>query len=164
MSAIFQTAGQSSRRRFLKTAVIAALVAFSTGMTTNHGEAHGYNFGDITIGHIWSPPPKADADGVPVYGPLFNRGADSVHLVGASSSIADEVRIRKSTDGGVTWPDGIDLRPGKPLAMAAWREHIWLSGLHKPLKEGDSFDLTLDFGETGKVKVEVIVGEASGHS
>ncbi len=66
-------------------------------------------------------------------------------------------------EGEVRWPAAVELRPGKPFALAAWREHIWLSGLKKPLKKGDSFDLILDFGNAGTLAVQVVVEEASGH-
>ena len=32
--------------------------------------AHSYKLGQISIGHVWSPPPAEGDDGVPVYGAL----------------------------------------------------------------------------------------------
>ncbi|MFD1381356.1 copper chaperone PCu(A)C [Fodinicurvata halophila] len=47
--------------------------------------AHSYKLGDLSIGHIWAPPPVEGADGLPVYGPFLNNGNESITLVGASS-------------------------------------------------------------------------------
>ena len=46
--------------------------------------------------------------------------------------------------------------------------HVMLMGLKAPLKEGQSFPLTLTFEHAGKVEVEVMVesmtGQGGGHS
>lgn len=125
-------------------------------------DAHSYKLGKIMIGHVWAKPPEAGDDGIAVFGPIFNQNGEPVHLVGASSPVADSVRFRISKDGNVSWPKSIDFQPGKPLALAPWRQHIWLSGLHHPLKDGDEFDLTLDFADKGKITVEVMVENAAG--
>jgi copper(I)-binding protein len=125
--------------------------------------AHSYKLGDIAIGHVWAPPPEKGATGVPVYGPILNRGETTVRLVGASTPMAEQVRFRTEKNGEVRWREAIKLSPGKPLALAPWREHIWLSGLKKPLKEGDSFDLILDFGGAGQLMVKIVVETATGH-
>jgi periplasmic copper chaperone A len=133
-------------------------------MTPDRALAHSYTLGDIFIGHIWAKPPEKGVDGVPVYAPFLNNGPAPVQLVGASSPIADKVRFRVvAKDGTVQWAGPIELLPGKPFALAAWRQHIWLSGLHKPLKDGDWFDLTLDFGAKGKLPVKVHVETTPGH-
>jgi copper(I)-binding protein len=125
--------------------------------------AHSYKLDDIAVGHFWAPPPEEGAAGVPVYGPILNQGDSTVRLVGASSPIAKDVRFRVEKDDGVSWPEAVELRPDKPLGLAAWREHIWLSGLKRPLKDGDDFELTLDFGDSGQLTVKVVVEKAAGH-
>jgi len=142
------------------------LLAACIGSLTTVSEdawAHSYKLGDIAVGHIWAPPPEDDAEGLAVFGPILNQGGATVRLVGASTPIAGQVRFRRLSDGAATWVDAIELRPGKPLALAAWREHIWLSELRKPLKNGDAFDLTLDFGSAGTLKIKVEVETAGGH-
>ena len=125
--------------------------------------AHSYTLGDIAIGHVWAPPPESGATSVPVYGAIANRSDSTVRLLSASASVADQVRFRTMDNGVVSWPETIDVSPDKPLGMAPWREHIWLSGLTKPLTEGDSFDLVLDFGNKGSISVIVMVEDPSGH-
>jgi periplasmic copper chaperone A len=142
----------------------ALFLVLTVGMLAATAEAHSYKLGDIAVGHIWAKPPEAGADGVAVYAPLLNSGKTTVRLVGVSTPIADKARFRiVGKDGAEQWPDAIDLRPGKPFSLAAWHEHIWISGLHKPLKDGDWFDLTLNFGDKGNLPVRVRVETTPGH-
>lgn len=143
-------------------AVLAVVICLAAG-TPRAANAHSYKLGDIAIGHIWAPPPEQGATAVPVYGPLLNRGAETVWLIGASTALAETVRFRTEKDGAVQWPTKVALPSGKPVGLAAWREHIWLSGLKQPLKDGDTFDLTLDFGAAGTLTVKVIVEKTGSH-
>ncbi|HZD54179.1 MAG TPA: copper chaperone PCu(A)C [Woeseiaceae bacterium] len=147
----------------MKALSILTFTACLAGFAPRDADAHGYKLGTIAVGHIWAPPPEANAQGLPVYGPIFNQAGTSVRLVGASTPIAQRVQFRRMSDGKATWPETIELPPGKPIALAPWREHIWLSGLRQSIKNGDSFDLTLDFDEAGKLTVKVHVQEAAGH-
>lgn len=141
----------------------AALLAFAFGHAPDGARAHSYNMHGIMVGHIWAPPPADGEDGVAVYGPILNTGADTIRLVGASSPIAGQTRFRISKDGSESWPASIELRPNKPFGMAKWREHIWLSGLKQTVKEGDQFEVVLDFGNAGKLPVEVVVEKSANH-
>lgn len=158
-----QSGGGSPTAATLTLALACAAFAMAMALAPATAAAHSYKLGDIAVGHVWAPPPEPGAKGLPVYGPILNRGDAMMRLVGVSTPAAEWVRLRRMKDGEATWPNAVDLRPGKPLALAAWREHIWLSGLKEPLKEGDSFDLTLDFGEAGQLTVKVVIEKASGH-
>jgi len=149
-----------SRAPLLLAAVILAL---AIGPLPDRAKAHSYNLPGIMVGHVWAPPPADGEDGIAVYGPILNTGAEALQLVGASSPIAEQTRFRISKDGAVSWPDSIELRPNKPFGMAKWREHIWLSGLKKTVKEGDQFEVVLDFGSAGKLPVEVVVEKSANH-
>ncbi len=119
--------------------------------------AHSFKLGSIEIGHLWSPPPKKGIDGLAVYGPILNEGARMQRLQGATSSMADTVRFHEVKDGKESWHEAIDLAPGKPVSLAPWRTHIWLSGLKQAVKVGDWVDITLDFGAAGKLEVKSLV-------
>ena len=133
----------------------AAGVGVGLAMFSGSVQAHSYKLGDIAVGHVWAPPPQPGDEGLPVYGPILNRGDAMVRLIGVSTPAAERVGFRSMKDGEAIWANAVDLPPGKPLALAAWREHIWLSGLQRPLKDGDSLDLILDFGEAGQLTVKV---------
>lgn len=141
--------------------VVLTMSVCAVGATPNSGAAQSYKLGDVAVGHIWAPPPETE--GLPVYGPILNRGTAAVRLVGTSTPIAEQVRFRKVSDGGAMWLYIVELRSGKPLALAPWREHIWLSGLRNSLKDGDTFDLTLNLGSAGTLKIKVPVEKSGGH-
>jgi copper(I)-binding protein len=144
--------------------LVAAALLLGAAAAICPAVAHSYKLGDVAVGHIWAKAPEAGADGVSVYAPILNSGKVPLRLVGAASPIGDEVRLRKvAKDGTVTWPQAIEVSPGKPFTLAAWREHLWVSGLREPLKDGDWFELTLDFGDKGKLPVKVRVETAPGH-
>ncbi|WP_158091210.1 copper chaperone PCu(A)C [Thalassospira mesophila] len=159
------------RTRLRKSVAVALLgVVISGGfgaavvtMTPGAAQAHSYVLGKIMIGHFWAPPADQDAKGAAIYGPLLNGGKDPVTLVGATSPIADQVRFRVEKDGVESWVNSITLTPNKPMGLAAWREHIWLSGLKEPLRAGGSFDLDLDFGKAGHKTIQIVVEDEGGH-
>ncbi|WP_073954016.1 copper chaperone PCu(A)C [Thalassospira sp. TSL5-1] len=155
-------------RRYLVAAAFAVGVGGivsggGTGFLPPQAAAHSYTLGTIMIGHFWAPPVAQGAKGAAVYGPFLNAGTQAVTLEGASTAIADKVRFRIEKDGVESWVDHITLPPNKPVGLAAWREHIWLSGLKKPLEEGGSFDLTLDFGDAGHKTIKIVIESESGH-
>ena len=53
--------------------------------------------------------------------------------------------------------DGIDLPAGKPVTLKPGGYHIMLLDLAHPLKQGQSFPLTLSFEKAGKQNVTVKV-------
>lgn len=121
--------------------------------------AHSYRFGDIAVGHVWSPP--AAGSEAMVYGPLLNRGAQDERLLAAETAIARRVDLRFRDEPEPR--DFILLAPNKPVSLAAWGYHLRLVGLSEPLEEGDGFDLTLRFERAGPQRVRVIVERAPGH-
>jgi copper(I)-binding protein len=140
---------------------LAGLLAIGGLATARATHAHGYQVGAVAIGHIWAPPTSEDGDGI--YVAIMNQGAQPERLTGASSAVADAVRLRVVENGQTRWLEAIDIAPGKVVALAPWREHLWLSGLKRPLREGDSFEMTLDFEPAGAVTVTVVVEAAASH-
>lgn len=136
--------------------------ALSLLLASTAAMAHSYKLGDIAVGHVWASPPEG-GEGIAVYGPILNQGDAAVQLNGASTPVAKSVRIRAAVDGEGQWLDVIDLKPGDPLALAPWREHLWLMDLNRKLREGDAFEMTLDFGEAGSLTVQVEIEPEGGH-
>ena len=149
------------RRRLARGALLALLAA--AGWPAVLARAHSYKLGDIAVGHLWAPLLAAGADGLPVYGPLLNRGRSAVRLVGVSSPLAERVRFRRQQDDKTEWPETLELAPMRPLALAAWREHLWVEGLKHPLGEGERLPLLLDFGPAGQLEADAVIESAAGH-
>lgn len=144
-------------------AELVVLVVMGFGLLTvgvGPALAHSYKQRDIAIGHAWTP--LTESDVAAVYLPLLNRGEAPDSLVGASTPIAREVHIRIEKDGEVRWPEAVPLAPGKPIALAAWRQHLWLVGLRRPLKAGERFAMTLEFENAGSIEIDVFVESSPG--
>lgn len=156
-----RTRPDPGRRSLARGALFALLAA--AGWPAGLVRAHSYKLGDIAVGHLWAPPPAAGADGLPVYGPLLNRGRSTVRLVGASSPVAERVRFRRQQDDATEWPESLELMPMRPLALAAWREHLWVEGLKRSLGDGEPLPLLLDFGPAGKLEADAVIESAAGH-
>ncbi len=143
------------RRRFL--AGLLCLGVLGLGMQAATARAHSYKVGEISIGHIWAPPPGKSGDGLPVYGPIVNNGKARIDIIELRSPVAKRVRIRLKRGGGVVWRDGLRLEPGRPVALAPWREHIWLEGIDRGKLDRGSFDLMIGFSNGTSATVRVLI-------
>lgn len=144
--------GASRRVKRQAWSLVGALAAWFVVILA--ATAHSYRLGDIAIGHFWTAPTAAGVSTTSVYGPMLNRGKNAVRLLKVSTPVAAAAHLR-AADG--TDVEDLSLAPGKPLALAAWRTHIELDGLKRPLRAGESFDLMLDFGPAGHLPIKVMV-------
>jgi periplasmic copper chaperone A len=88
---------------------------------------------------------------------IKNTGAAGERLLGASSPLVSKVVIldpqgKETTGLAIAGHGEVSLRSAGPQMV--------LSGLKKPLRAYDSFDLMLAFEKAGEVKIEVLVEEA----
>ncbi len=116
---------------------------------------------NIEVGEPWSwaTPPTAKV-GV-VYLTLSNDGEAVDSLLGATSPIAGKVEIHQmSASDGVSRMQqlrALDLPVGSEIIFSPGGKHLMLVDLVRPLKEGKSFPVMLQFKAAGTVAVEVIV-------
>jgi len=73
-------------------------------------------------------------------------------LTGASSPLAGKTALHDmKMEGNVmrmdAVPSGLELPPGKPVALAPGGYHLMLEGLKQPLKQGESIPLHLTFAK-----------------
>lgn len=141
----------------------ATLLALALSMASVAVQAHDYTAGSVRVDHPFSvpTPPGARAAGVWIKA-LVNEGREADRLVSASTPVAGRVEIHTmSMDGGVMRMreiGALDLAPGQRLEMRPRAgEHLMLMELKRPLKDGDSFPMTLQFERGGKVDVKVVV-------
>jgi len=115
--------------------------------------------GDVKITDAWARATPGGAQTAAAYVTVESAAGD--RLTGASTPAAQKADIHEMTmDGNVMkmrQVDGIDLPSGKPVTMKPGGYHIMLTGLAKPLQEGQTFPLTLDFAKAGKRQVTVSV-------
>jgi periplasmic copper chaperone A len=126
--------------------------------------AHGGRAGDISITHPFATPTPAGAtQGAAYIATLENTGRTPDRLLRASTRAATRVelhtmavdasqvmRMRELPDLPLAAGETVRMRPGGGV-------HLMLVGLRGPLKEGDSFPLTLEFERGGRTEVKVVV-------
>ena len=96
-----------------------------------------------------------------VYGSIVNDGPDAVQVVGGSTPVANHVEFHIHAMNGDVMTmkqlDSIDLKPGETAPLKPGGLHIMLIDLKRPLKEGESFPLTLMLAGGGSIALEVKV-------
>lgn len=115
----------------------------------------------ITVENAWAPPTLAGVKNGAVYLTIHNHGDDMVHLTSALTKVSKHIEVHTMRMEGDVMKmhrvHVIGVKPDKPAKFAPGGLHIMLIDLNEPLKEGDSFPLTLLFATREKVEVTVSV-------
>ena len=147
-------------KRFMRAASAALLALSALGAV----QAHGGRAGDVEITHPFAvPTPPGAVNGAAYIATLENTGKQPDRLLRISTPIAQRAEIHTmAVDAGgvmrMREVGEIALAPGVPVKMRPGEGmHFMLIGLKQPLKEGDSFALTMEFERGGKTEVKVVV-------
>jgi len=115
--------------------------------------------GDVVITNAWARAMPNGAQAAAAY--VTVESGDGDRLTGVSTSAAQTAELHSMTmDNGVMkmrQVDAIDLPAGQVVTLKPGGYHIMLTDLAKPLKEGQSFPLTLSFAKAGPREVMVPV-------
>ncbi len=132
----------------------AALLLFSFA-----AQAAETKVGDIAIVDAWARATPARAGGV--FLTLRNDGASADRLTGVSTPVAPMSAVHETRQqNGVMEMrpvDALDLPPHKTVMLKPGGYHVMLMGLAQPLKQGETFPLTLTFAHAGTATVTVTV-------
>lgn len=159
----------------MKTQLKQWLVAVSCAVVGALAHAHNFKVGDMVIDHPYATPSVVGQSvGAVYFRNLRNRGAAPVKLIAASTTVAARVGLhRMQMDGDVMRmrevaaievPAKTDIRMGHATPNGY---HLMLEGLKAPLKDGDSFSLTLRFEKAGEREVQIHVQtprQSEGHT
>ncbi len=117
----------------------------------------------MIVDHPWARATPAGAKTGAVYLTLMNSGSGSDRLLSATTPVADKVQFHSaSEENGVSRMRemrSVDVAPGASVAFSPGGMHIMVVGLRQPLKEGQTFPLTLNFENAGKEDVSVPVAK-----
>ncbi|MEH2506688.1 copper(I)-binding protein [Bradyrhizobium sp. AZCC 1578] len=138
---------------------ILLLLLLSGGFA--HSQTAGQN--SIAIERAWSRATPAGAKNGAVYGTVINNGNLSDSLVGAATPVGDQVQFHSvAEENGVSrmreMPT-VDFRPRAKVTFSPGGMHIMIVGLKEPLKEGQSFPMTMTFEKAGKIDVMIPVAK-----
>ena len=113
----------------------------------------------LTITDVWARDTVGSTANAAVFMTITSPTPD--RLLAVSDSVADKTDLMTMQGGSshmeMTYVGGIDIPAGKPVSLNPAGLHVWLAGLHQPLKAGQSFPLTLRFEKAGERTVTVSV-------
>lgn len=119
---------------------------------------------------VMAPFARASMPNGAVYMHLMNEGDADDRLISAESDVAEAVELhetRMENDVMKMSPiEVVDVPAGGSATLEPGGMHVMLLGLKKELATGDTFELTLNFEQTGSqtIQVEVQQGMVMGHS
>ena len=118
---------------------------------------------EITDGWMRALPPGQPT--AAAYLTVNNPDAVTVRLVAARSEVAQRVEIHRSSQVEGMWRmrriDGLDIPAGSTVTLAPGGTHLMLMGLARPLREGESLSILLEF-DSGETRPATIVVQAPG--
>ena len=149
-----------TRRFFMATLLFTMAAPFAWGQAAP--KAAG-----VSVSRVWARATSASQKTGVAYFTIANPGADDT-LTAAATPMADSAELHEtSAAGGVTRMrpvSSVKVPHGRLVTFGPGGLHVMLIGLKQPLKQGDSFPLTLTFAKAGDVVVNVAVQSAGAMS
>jgi copper(I)-binding protein len=116
---------------------------------------------DIVVETAWARATPGNAPTGAVYFRVVNRGIAPDRLVAVTTPVAEraEIHENKIVDGVMQMRPlgGVTIEPRQSMELKPGGDHLMLIGLKHPLKQGESFPLTLVFEKAGTLTVGVAV-------
>jgi periplasmic copper chaperone A len=120
----------------------------------------------LEVSNAWARATPGKAENGTAYVTILSPTPD--RLLSASSPVAKKAELHTMEIAGMVMKmrpiAGLDIPAGQPVALKPGGEHIMLIGLQQPLREGQSFTLTLNFEKAGARTVSVAVEKAGAMS
>jgi hypothetical protein len=117
--------------------------------------------GEVEVREAFSRASIGQATSGVVYLELVNHASGPDRLMTVSTPVAARTDLHMiERDGDIVKMrrlETLTIPPGETLAFSPGGAHIMLSGLKAPLREGDRFDLILQFEAAGEITIEVPV-------
>lgn len=115
----------------------------------------------VTPERPWARATPAGAKTGVIYMTVINSSTSIERLLGASTPVAESVQFHNaSEENGIVRMHElrtIEIAPAGKIVLQPGGMHVMLVGLKQPLKEGQTFPLTLRFERSGQVEIAVPV-------
>jgi hypothetical protein len=119
--------------------------------------------GQVEVSNAWARATPGKAENGAAYLTILSPTTD--RLVSVSSPVAKKAELHTMSMAGMVMQmrplAGLDIPAGRPVTLKPGGEHIMLLGLDRPLQEGESFPLTLNFERAGPLSVTAVVQKLS---
>ena len=123
--------------------------------------AQGQSAQGITVQEPWARATPGGARTGAAYMTLINNGATADRLLGGASLVARELQFHKVTEErGISRMrelQSIEIASGEKVLLKPGNIHVMLVGLNQPLKQGETFPLTLRFEKAGRIDLTVTI-------
>ncbi|GAB4227683.1 MAG: copper chaperone PCu(A)C [Methyloligellaceae bacterium] len=121
----------------------------------------------LQVEEAWARPTLGSARNGAVYMVIRNKGAGAVRLTGVRTPASARAEIHRTIqDNGVMRmrpvKEGIEIPANGEVVFKPGGYHVMLLDLTRPLKEGESFPLTLEFAAQRTIEVQVQVTRTPG--
>ncbi|UZD90820.1 copper chaperone PCu(A)C [Cognatishimia activa] len=135
---------------------LVAIILFASSATTSAIAGSE----DVVVEDTWARASVGVSRPGAAYMTIRNTGNESVALTGIRTDLAMMPDIHQTSTNaeGVSSmaPAGeIEIAPGESVSLEPGGLHAMLMHLQRPMAEGESFSLTLDFSDGGEIAVEV---------
>ncbi len=147
-------------------AFVKILILFAAILISGAALAHSYQFKDLKIGHAWMRAVPESMDVAAGYVPLLNEGKTPDRLLRVEgdwfkSSKIHQTMIHNDQAEMAAMENGLELSPGKPVAMRPKGTHIMFFGVKAPIAKGDKKSAVLVFEKSGNLPIEFHVESIS---
>jgi copper(I)-binding protein len=119
--------------------------------------------GQVEVSNAWARATPGKAENGAAYLTILSPTTD--RLVSVSSPVAKKAELHTMSMAGTVMQmrplAGLDIPAGRPVTLKPGGEHIMLLGLDRPLQEGESFPLTLNFERAGPLTATAAVQKLS---
>jgi periplasmic copper chaperone A len=133
------------------------LLAFAAGLLVASAALAQNN--PLEVSNAWARATPGKAETGAAYLTIQSPTAD--RLLSASSPVAKKTELHTMSMEGMVMKmrplAGLDIPAGQPVTLKPGGEHIMLEGLNAPLREGQSFPLTLTFEKAGSRTITVAI-------
>jgi periplasmic copper chaperone A len=140
----------------LRYAAMSVILVVACG---NQVRAQTVTGSSVAVEDAWARATPIRAETGVIYMTLVNGGIVGDRLLGATTPMAERVEFHSNmNDNGVMKMrelSTIGVAPGARVILKPSGTHAMLLGLKQPLKEGQSFPITLTFEKAGKIDVIV---------
>jgi copper(I)-binding protein len=142
---------------------LASLIGLAVLTSAPYSQAHGTQAGDLLLDHAYAVPSLlGEPHGKAYLRGIKNSGGQADRLLSASTPIAAAVDLQSLKKHGndlhAETVTTIELPPKATTLMRHTGDYLLLlRDLKQPLKDGDRFDLTLNFARAGTLTVHVWV-------
>jgi copper(I)-binding protein len=110
----------------------------------------------VTASDGWIKLPADGETSTTAFATVSNPGMYAIYVVSATSDVATKIELRDAQKGAAP-VDDIAVLQYETTAMDPKGGHLLLSGLKRPLKEGEKIWITLKLDTQDEVQVEAVV-------